>query len=620
MQLRWMVALPVGGLLLIGPAGNLAGAPPMPPPLRYFSVSPCRLLDTRVPAQGPALASGSSRLVTVTGGTCGIPAIARAIAANITSVAPTGGGNLKLYPGGGAVPPTAALNFSAGQTRANNGVFSLGGNGDGTLAILATVTGSGTVDAVLDATGYFAVPTVYVSPSGNDSNAGMCAQPVRTIQAAINKAAPFGGNVAVMAGAYLEASTIVLASGVSVLGGFAPDCSRPESGVSQIVVAQPKAMFAITINTPTTLDLLTIQGADNITPGGSAYGIVVVNSSGLVIQRSTIIAGHGGDGLDAVNGPAGANGSSGGDAGGTSPGAAGSSAAGANGGQGGAGVGGASPGVPGGSGIQVPGGGSGAAGGSAGASGSCGATSSSNGGSAPAVTSAGGPGSLGANAGPGATLGTLDALGNYLPPAGPDGIAAGTAGGGGGGGGSGGGTAHGTNTFCTDCSGVSSGAGGGGGGGGGGGQAGQGGRGGGASFALAILDGGAFANAIIDTTLLTTGNGGNGGAGGNGGSGGSGGLGGSGAPGQTAGGSCSTRSGGNGASGSAGGAGGKGGGGSGAAGGPSFCIAYKGAVPTTTNIVCAHGSGGLGGAPGSNGAGLASSGANAASGVLLQIN
>jgi hypothetical protein len=164
-----MAALAAGSLLLIGPAGDWAWAQ-APPPLDYFSVSPCRLLDTRQAGQGPALASGASRLVTITGGTCGIPTTARAIAVNITSVASTGGGNLKLYPGDGTVPPTAALNFAAGQTRANNGVFSLAGNGDGTLAILATVTGSGTVHAVLDVAGYFAVPPC--DPDGTYTKSG----------------------------------------------------------------------------------------------------------------------------------------------------------------------------------------------------------------------------------------------------------------------------------------------------------------------------------------------------------------------------------------------------------------------------------------------------------------
>ena len=157
MQVKWMPVLSVGGLLLIGPAGDLAWAQASPR-FDYFSVIPCRLVDTRLPAQGPALASGAARSVTVTGGSCGIPAIARAVTLNVTSVAPTGGGNLKLYPGDGTVPPTSALNFTAGQTRANNGAFSLAGNGNGTLAILATVTGSGTVHVVLDVTGYFVSP------------------------------------------------------------------------------------------------------------------------------------------------------------------------------------------------------------------------------------------------------------------------------------------------------------------------------------------------------------------------------------------------------------------------------------------------------------------------------
>jgi hypothetical protein len=150
-----MALVSVGGLLLIGPAGDLAWAQ-TPPPLDFYSMSPCRLLDTRVAGQGPALASGASRPVTATGGSCGIPAIAGAIAVNLTSVGSTGAGNLRLYPGDGTAPQTSALNFAAGQTRANNGVFPLAGNGSGTLAILATVTGGGTVDAVLDVTGYFA--------------------------------------------------------------------------------------------------------------------------------------------------------------------------------------------------------------------------------------------------------------------------------------------------------------------------------------------------------------------------------------------------------------------------------------------------------------------------------
>lgn len=155
MQVRRMAVLLIGGVLLSAHGGgDLAWA--QAASLDYFSVSPCRVLDTRVAGQGPVLTSGAPRVVSVTSGSCGIPADARAIAANITSVAPTGLGNLRLYPGDGAVPSTSSLNFGVGQTRANNGVFPLAGNGDGTLGILATVAASGSVHVVLDVTGYFA--------------------------------------------------------------------------------------------------------------------------------------------------------------------------------------------------------------------------------------------------------------------------------------------------------------------------------------------------------------------------------------------------------------------------------------------------------------------------------
>ena len=151
--------LSLGGLLLAAPAAAPARAAASPP-LVYYSVTPCRVLDTRQAGQGPALASGAARLVTVTGAACGVPANARAIAGKVASIAPTRAGNLRLSPGDGATPATSALNFAAGQTRANNGVFPLAGNGNGSLALLATVTGPGSVDVVLDVAGYFAVAPI----------------------------------------------------------------------------------------------------------------------------------------------------------------------------------------------------------------------------------------------------------------------------------------------------------------------------------------------------------------------------------------------------------------------------------------------------------------------------
>ncbi len=124
------------------------------PGLDFFTLGPCRLLDTRSPGQGPAIASGVTRTLTVHGA-CGIPATARAVAVNVTAFQSSGSGHLVLHPADVAAPPASALNFATGQTRANNAVLPLALDGSGTLAISPFVAGSGTVHVIVDATGYF---------------------------------------------------------------------------------------------------------------------------------------------------------------------------------------------------------------------------------------------------------------------------------------------------------------------------------------------------------------------------------------------------------------------------------------------------------------------------------
>jgi hypothetical protein len=120
----------------------------------FFTVPPCRILDTRQGDQGPALASGLRKIV-LAAGTCGIPATARAIAVNLTVVQPSAGGYLALHAGDIAPDATSALNFSTGQTRTNNAIVPLAFDGTGTLAVTPLVGGNGTVHLVLDVSGYF---------------------------------------------------------------------------------------------------------------------------------------------------------------------------------------------------------------------------------------------------------------------------------------------------------------------------------------------------------------------------------------------------------------------------------------------------------------------------------
>jgi hypothetical protein len=120
-------------------------------PGRYFTVTPCRALDTRQPGQGPALGNGAARVVPVRG-VCGIPLTARAVALNVTAVTPTSGGHLTLYPAGIATPGTSTINFRAGVTRANNGIIQLSLTGD--LEARAALSG-GKVHLIVDIAGYF---------------------------------------------------------------------------------------------------------------------------------------------------------------------------------------------------------------------------------------------------------------------------------------------------------------------------------------------------------------------------------------------------------------------------------------------------------------------------------
>jgi hypothetical protein len=122
-------------------------------PGNFFTLVPCRLLDTRNPAGtygGPALGAGQTRVLPVAG-QCGIPGSARAVAFNVTVTQPSAGGNLRLFAAGAPAPLASSLNYGAGQTRGNNGVVGLGAPG---LAIRCSQA-SGTAHVILDVNGYF---------------------------------------------------------------------------------------------------------------------------------------------------------------------------------------------------------------------------------------------------------------------------------------------------------------------------------------------------------------------------------------------------------------------------------------------------------------------------------
>lgn len=133
--------------------GAVTALPPTPQGAKLYTLAPCRLLDTRNPAGplgGPALAASTTRGFPAAG-SCGIPADAQALAANVTAVNSTTGGYLTTFAAGEPRPATSGLNFAAGQVRANNAILPLSGAGLSVFCGLAT----GSTDLVVDVVGYF---------------------------------------------------------------------------------------------------------------------------------------------------------------------------------------------------------------------------------------------------------------------------------------------------------------------------------------------------------------------------------------------------------------------------------------------------------------------------------
>lgn len=126
-------------------------------PFQYYSVTPCRVADTRTPTPTP-IADGATRAFVVQG-VCGVPVGAKAVSVNITAVGPTNAGYLTAYPTGITRPVVASLTFNAGESAiGNGGIVPLADQAThaSDMTIFARVIGGGgTTNVVIDVTGYF---------------------------------------------------------------------------------------------------------------------------------------------------------------------------------------------------------------------------------------------------------------------------------------------------------------------------------------------------------------------------------------------------------------------------------------------------------------------------------
>jgi hypothetical protein len=148
------VVVTSGGILAALPSSYLF-APPPPVATSFYTLAPCRLLDTRNPVGpygGPALGSGERRVFQITG-QCGVPSSAIAVSASLTAIGSTAAGFLSLFPGNALPLGVTNVSFGPGQIRASNTILELATDGSGTAGVLNTAAAS--ANFLLDVNGYF---------------------------------------------------------------------------------------------------------------------------------------------------------------------------------------------------------------------------------------------------------------------------------------------------------------------------------------------------------------------------------------------------------------------------------------------------------------------------------
>ena len=144
--------------LALAAAANAQAPTPTPAPLKFFAVTPCRVVDTRGPTGtngGPIMVGGSPRNFQINS-LCGVPASAKAATLNVTLVGPTVDGFVKIWPYNTTMPKVSTINAAAGEPAiANGAIVPLTVDPNFNVSVVFGTAQPGTANVVLDVTGYF---------------------------------------------------------------------------------------------------------------------------------------------------------------------------------------------------------------------------------------------------------------------------------------------------------------------------------------------------------------------------------------------------------------------------------------------------------------------------------
>ncbi|HTO86246.1 MAG TPA: hypothetical protein VMR54_01800 [Thermoanaerobaculia bacterium] len=128
-------------------------------PYQFYSVTPCRLVNTRNGTAGvngpPALSSGVARNFQITN-LCGVPDTATAATLNVTFITPTADGFIKIWPYNTTMPGVSTVNAATGEPAIANGAIVPLTAGSLNISVVygSQVVGS-TANVIIDVTGYF---------------------------------------------------------------------------------------------------------------------------------------------------------------------------------------------------------------------------------------------------------------------------------------------------------------------------------------------------------------------------------------------------------------------------------------------------------------------------------
>ncbi len=123
-------------------------------PLGFYTLPPCRVMDTREAALGgPDPLPASTERTLSLADRCGIPPAAEAVSLNVTALAATDPGYVSMFRAGSGPSLTSVLNYGNGRTVANNAVIGLANGAD--LGVRVN-QGGGSVHVIIDVNGYFA--------------------------------------------------------------------------------------------------------------------------------------------------------------------------------------------------------------------------------------------------------------------------------------------------------------------------------------------------------------------------------------------------------------------------------------------------------------------------------